>query len=77
MTRLWGTRNPATTVADVNSIPKTGIPSVFRTPSPFQREIAHPKAPISAFFQARFMPKPVKRTTYQGYDKTKDMVFRE
>jgi hypothetical protein len=77
MTRLWGTRNPATTVSDVNSIPKIGIPSVFRTPSPVQREIAHPKGHISAFFQARFMPKPVKRTTYQGYDKTKDMVFRE
>jgi len=77
MTRLGEPEILSTTVSDVNSTPKTGIPSVFRTPSPVQREIAHPKGHISAFFQARFMPKPVKRTTYQGYDKTKDMVFRE
>jgi len=44
---------------------------------PIRQTIAHPKGPVSAFFGARFVLKSAKRTIFRGFDKTKDMVFRE
>ncbi len=40
-----------------------------------RQAIARPKEPVSAFFQARFMPNPARQSPNREYCKTIDLVY--